>query len=74
MDLHDYGICTTYVKALIDHCRCQLIQKATPNDMLGTSLSQYDTLVEAQIKYHACLRKGVGKHVTKYDFHRVDAP
>ena len=41
-DLCDHGITNAYVKALVDQCHCRLIQKATPNDMLGMGVSKYD--------------------------------
>ena len=43
MNICDHQISSAYVKAVIDVFCCQLIQKATLNDTLGTSLRKYDT-------------------------------
>ena len=41
-DLHDDGIVSACVEALVEHCGCQLVSKATPNDMLGTCIIKYN--------------------------------
>ena len=54
-DLRDHGIASAYVKAIIDQCRCQLIEKATPNDSLRRSINKYDKTKPTEvIEVEAC--------------------
>ena len=42
IDLRLKGISCSYVKACIDACGCQIIQKATPMDMVDFKIKEYN--------------------------------
>ena len=46
IDLRLQGISCSYVKACIDACGCQIIQKATPMDMVDFKIREYNKLTK----------------------------
>ena len=57
-ELHDHGIPSVYVKALVDQCGCQVVSKSTLFDMEGTSVVKY--------------KKSRPIEVIEIDAHKVD--
>ena len=83
MDARYHGLSKVYVKAYVDACGCQKVQKATPLDMLDhTSSAPSEEFVveesmlrvvldDIQIKYSTCLKKckTKTKYHERYVFH-----
>ena len=84
VDARYHGLSKVYVKAYIDACGCQKVQKATPLDMLDhTSSAPSEKFVveesmlsvvldDIQIKYSTCLKKckTKSKYHERYVCHR----
>ena len=84
VDARYHGLSKVYVKAYIDACGCQKVQKATPLDMQHHTRSApsaefvveesmlRDVLADIQIKYFTCLKKCYTKtkYHERYVFHR----
>ena len=84
VDVRYHGLSKVYVKAYIDACGCQKVQKATPLDMLDhTSSAPSEKFIveesmlsvvldDIQIKYSTCLKKckTKSKYHERYVCHR----